>query len=86
MINKMKIYCDTEVTPKAVLVYFYLCERASEKNRVCFPSIRTISRDVNLSENSVKRSLRELEKGKYIEKENRFRKNGGKTSNLYHIL
>ena len=29
MIDKMKVYQDTELSSKAVSVYLYLCERAS---------------------------------------------------------
>ena len=57
MIDKMKVYQDTELSSKAVSVYLYLCERA----------------------------IQELERSAYIKKENRFRDNGGKSSNLYFI-
>jgi len=86
MIDKMKIYCDAEISNKAILVYLYLCDRANKKDDSCFPSIRTIGRDLNLSESTVKRAISELTQKNYINKENRFRKNGGKTSNLYFIL
>lgn len=86
MIDRIKIYSDTELTHKAKLVYFYLRERAGRKSNTCFPSIKTISREVVLSESSVKRSLNELLERRYIAKEHRFRDNGGKSSNLYYIL
>ena len=31
MIDKMKVYQDTELSSKAVSVYLYLCERASKE-------------------------------------------------------
>lgn len=86
MIDRNKIFCDTELTSKARLVYLYLCDRAGWKNDSCFPSVKTIGRAVNLSESSVKRSLKELLERSYITKEPRFRENGGKSSNLYHLL
>lgn len=86
MIDKMKIYKDTEISNKAVLVYLYLCDRANKKDRSCFPSMKTIARDLNLSLSTVKRAIEELLKRGYIQKENRFRENGGKTSNKYFIL
>lgn len=86
MIDKMKIYRDTEIPNKAVFVYLYLCDRACKDESSCFPLIKTIGRDLNISESTVKRAIRELEKREYIDKENRFRKNGGKTSNIYYIL
>ena len=86
MIDKMKVYKDTELSHKAILVYFYLCDRSNSKTKGCYPSTKTISKDLNLSLSSVKRSLNELIKNNYIEKENRVRDNGGKTSNMYYIL
>ncbi len=86
MIDKMRAYRDTELSTKAMAVYLYLCDRAGRESKSCFPSIKTISRDLKLSESSVKRSIRELQDRGYIEKEQRFRDNGGKSSNLYRIL
>ena len=83
MKDRIKVYADTELTHKAKLVYLYLLERVNRADSTCFPSI---SRDANLSESSVKRSLNELLERNYIAKEHRFRSNGGKSSNLYHIL
>lgn len=86
MIDKMKVYRDTELSAKAMSVYLYLCDRAGRESKSCFPSIKTIGRDLKLSESSVKRSIRELLDRGHIEKEQRFRDNGGKSSNLYRIL
>ena len=82
MVDKMKVYQDTELSRKAVL---YLCERASKETKSCYPSMKTIGRDLNLSLVAVKRSIRELERSAYIKKENRFCDNGGKSSNLHFI-
>lgn len=86
MTNRLRVYADIELTYKAKLVYLYLLERADRKSNTCFPSIKTISQGVVLSESSVKRSLNELLERNYIAKEHRFRNNGGKSSNLYYIL
>lgn len=86
MIDKMKAYRDAELSAKAMSVYLYLCDRAGRESKSCFPSIKTIGRDLKLSESSVKRSIRELLERRYIAKEHRFRDNGGKSSNLYYIL
>ena len=86
MKDRIKVYADTELTHKAKLVYLYLLERVNRADSTCFPSIKTISRDANLSESSVNRLLNELLERNYIAKEHRFRSNGGKSSNLYHIL
>ena len=81
----MKVYQDIELSSKAVSVYLYLCERASKETKSCYPSMKTIAKDLHLSLASVKRSIQELERGAYIKKKNRFRDNGGKSSNLYFI-
>ena len=78
MIDKMKVYQDTELSSKAVSVYLYLCERASKETKSCYPSMKTIAKDLHIS-------LASLERSAYIKKENRFRDNGGKSSNLYFI-
>ena len=83
VIDKMKVYQDTELSSKAVSVYLYLCERTCKETRSCYPSMKTISKDLHLSLASIKRSIQELERSGYIKKENRFRDNGGKSSNLY---
>lgn len=80
MIDKMKVYQDTELSSKAVSVYLYLCERASKETKSCYPSMKTIAKDLHLSLASVKRSIQELERSAYIKKENRFRDNGGKAA------
>ncbi len=85
MIDKLRVYQDTELSSKAVSVYLYLCDRAGKDTKTCYPSMKTISRDLNLSLASVKRALNELQNSGHIAKENRFRKNGGKSSNLYFI-
>ena len=85
MIDKSKVYQSTDLSSKAVSVYLYLCERASKETKSCYPSMKTIAKDLHISLASVKRSINELEKNSYIRKENRFRDNGGKSSNLYFI-
>ena len=69
MIDKMKVYQDTELSSKAVSVYLYLCERASKETKSCYPSMKTIAKDLHLSLASVKRSIQELERSAYIKKE-----------------
>ena len=59
MIDKMKVYQDTELSSKAVSVYLYLCERASKETKSCYPSMKTIAKDLHLSLASVKRSIQE---------------------------
>jgi len=60
----------------------YLHDRQG-KHENCFPSHRTIALDNKCSVSTVKRAIGELEKKGYVVKENRGRRNGSKTSNVY---
>lgn len=73
-----------DLSSSAVLVYMYLKYRANKEGN-CFPSIKTIAKDTNLSQTTVKNAIKILEKEDCIEKKNRVRDNGGKSSNLYFI-
>ncbi|MBQ7922880.1 MAG: helix-turn-helix domain-containing protein [Clostridia bacterium] len=75
------IYRD-EVSPKAVTIYRYLHDQQG-KHENCFPSHRTIALDNKCSISTVKRAIDELVKKGYVVKENRRRRNGSKTSNVY---
>ncbi len=66
-------------------ILLYLIDRAN-KDLVCFPSIKTISKDLNISVSTTKRALNYLVEIGYIEKTQRFLDITGKqTSNLYTI-
>lgn len=68
-----------------IAVYQYLRERAGKRG-YCWPSVATIAEDIGMSKSTVKRALMDLKKKGFIQIENRYPENGGKTSNLYHIL
>ena len=65
-------------------VMFYLVNR-SNKELTCFPAIPTIARETGLSERTVQRALKELVEERFIEKNSRYRENGGQSSNLYRL-
>ncbi len=76
------VYADDSLPHRAKAVYMYLKDRM-DADRKCWPGIRRIAADLRLSETTVKRALRELEKSGYIQRMKRKRDNGGWTSNLY---
>ena len=76
------IYADSSMPHRAKAVYMYLRDRMNGQ-RQCWPGIPRISGDLHLSETTVKRALRELERSGYIQRNRRKRENGGWTSNLY---
>lgn len=75
----------SELPHRAKSVYMYLHDRADKEGK-CYPAIGTIARELNLSRSTVKRALTDLEKQGYLRKEQRWRENGGKSSNLYFLI
>ena len=61
------IYADTLLPPRAVSVYMYLKDRSNRAGS-CWPGIKTIARDMNLSRSTVKRALADLEQHGYLAK------------------
>jgi GntR family transcriptional regulator len=61
------IYADTLLPPRAVSVYMYLKDRSNSAGS-CWPGIKTIARDMNLSRSTVKRALADLEQHGYLAK------------------
>ncbi len=82
--KKLDIFYSN-VKSNSILVYLYL-ERPGARKRQCFHSTKTIADNLNISQRTVSRSINELEAEGYILRINRYRQNGGKSSNLYEIL
>lgn len=83
MTNFRKIY-SSDLSHRARSVYMYLTDRANKDGK-CWPAIKTIAKELNLSCSTVKRALDELCRAGLLTKETRWRENGGRTSNLYRI-
>lgn len=60
----------------------YLKDR-SNKDGECWPAIGTIARELHLSRSTVKRAIDDLVQTGHLEKKQRWRDNGGKSSLLY---
>lgn len=74
----------SDLSHRARAVYMYLKDRA-DKDGKCWPAIKTIAKELNLSRSTVKRALDDLCQAGLLTKETRWRENGGLTSNLYRI-
>ncbi len=88
MTNKGKLIesvYKADLSQRATLVIFYLINRADQEN-TCFPSIKTIAKECNISTRTVQRALNDLEKAGFITRESRFHEQGGQRSNLYHLV
>lgn len=70
---------------RAISVYRYLADRAN-KDGICWPSISTISKDLKLSESTIRRALSDLRKAELVQTEQRYRENGGNSSLLYKVV
>ena len=77
-----KLITDKNISTAEYRILSYLLMRAGNKD-VCYPSLNTISKDIDISLSTVKRAIPELVDKGYLKKINRKRKNGSSTSNLY---
>ena len=82
--NGFRSIYASDLSHRAKSVYMYLKDRADSEGR-CWPAIKTIAKELNLSSSTVKRALDELCQAGLLIKESRWRENGGRTSNLYRL-
>ena len=73
-----------ELSHRAISVYIYLKDRAN-KDGECWPAIPTIARELKLSQSTVRRALQDLRKAGFLETQQRYRDNGGKSSLCYRL-
>lgn len=79
------LYNNQLDTCQQKLIYIYLGKFADAKQQ-CFPSIKKLSEAAKIGISKVKSTINELREKGMINKENRWRKDGGKSSNLYTLL
>lgn len=77
------IYAE-DLPHRAKTVYMYLRDRADKDGR-CYPAMGTIAKELKLSRSTVKRAIADLEKTGHLQKEQRWRENGGRSSLLYTL-
>lgn len=78
-----KVY-KSNLPSRAKQIMFYLINRANVEG-TCFPSVRTIASDCGISERTIQRTMKVLLEEGFVIKENRYRNNGGQSSNLYKL-
>lgn len=79
-----EVYGDPELSAKAKLVLVYLHDRANKDGESWY-AINTMAKDLSLSRSTIKRALAELIRQGRVEKQVRFRENGGCSSNYYQL-
>lgn len=80
------IITNSSLLFSAMTLYKTLLQYANSTTWSCFPSVKTIASDTNLSERTVRRQLNTLKQKKYILCIPRKRKCNGYTSNDYFLL
>lgn len=75
---------SSELPHRARTVYMYLRDRADRDGK-CYPAIGTVAKELKLSRSTVKRAIADLEKSGYLRREQRWRENGGKSSNMFYL-
>lgn len=78
-----KVY-KSKLPSRAKQIMFYLINRANAEG-TCFPSVKTIASDCGVSERTIQRNMNILVEQGFIIKEERYRDNGGQSSNLYRL-
>lgn len=73
-----------EVRPTSVVVYAVLAEHANA-DQECWPSIRRIAERANVTSNTVRSAVAELEETGWLTVRGRVTEEGRQTSNLYKI-
>lgn len=79
-----KLYECDELPQRAKLVYIYLHDRC-DKEKKAWPSIKRIAKELSMSDKTVRRAIKDLEKAGLVRKEYAYRKNGSCTSNRYFL-
>lgn len=72
------------MNPRDFIVYSYL-KRCADSKQQCFPSIRTIAKNCNISSVTANTAIKNLSDNGYINIAHRYNDNG-QLSNLYTVL
>ena len=80
-----KKLCQSDPHTRAIAVYLSLRRRAN-KEGFCWPAIPTMARERKMSESTVRRGVRDLQKAGFVTVEERFRWNHADSSNKYVLL
>ncbi len=82
--SRLNMIYRTDLPHRAVSVFIYLSDRAN-KDGECWPAIPTMSKDLKLSQSTIRRALEDLRKEGLLITEQRYRKTGAKSSLLYRL-
>lgn len=77
---------DFKLKPKEFFVYCCLLRHSDKNTDNCFPSRRLIADECSMDKKTVDSALKGLESKGLIKKNHRYRENGSRTSNMYHLV
>ena len=75
---------DEDLPHRAKTVYMYLKDRCN-KDGQCYSAIGTIAKELHLYRRTVERAIADLIHAGLLEKEQRWRENGGRSSLMYTV-
>ena len=75
-----------KLKPKEFFVYCCLLRHSDKNTENCFPSRRLIATECSMDKKTVDSALKGLESRGLIRKDHRYRENGSRTSNMYHLI
>ena len=81
MTDLKRLY-QSDLPNRAIAVYLYLRGRAN-KEGFCWLAVPTMARELKMSESTVRRGVRDLQKAGFLIVEERFRWNQADSSNRY---
>lgn len=84
MTDLKRLY-QSDLPNRAIAVYLYLRGRAN-KEGFCWPAVPTMAKELKMSESTVRRGVRDLEKAGFLTVEGRQRENGADSSNGYSLI
>ena len=73
-----------ELPHRAVALYIYLLDRANDRGE-CWPFVATISKELHMSQSTVRRAIKDLKNADILATERRFRIDGSETSMIFHL-
>ena len=84
-VSRAFVRCQ-DLSPYEKLVYLDLISYSNNETLKAFPSIPTLAKDMSISQNSVRKAIKNLEQKAKLHKRERKWENGGQTSHEYIVL
>ena len=84
-VKRYLIYKNHDIKNRSKYVYLYLCDRVN-RDGICWPSIATIAKELELSKSTVRRALNDLRAAGLLTTKQRYRSNGGTSTLEYQLI